>query len=93
MRLDMTDFIEYTKELIKKEVKRELKGGGGFADNVRFGTVVDATGRPQIRFDRDGDDAPTTRRYPYASSYTPVVGHRVILIKGGGTWVVVCRVV
>jgi hypothetical protein len=48
------------------------------------------SGRPRVVF--DGESAASTRAYPYASSYAPAAGDRVLLVRSGHTWVVLCKV-
>ncbi|CAM4187055.1 hypothetical protein L1N85_11455 [Paenibacillus alkaliterrae] len=79
------------RDLAKKEVKHHLSSLDAQSTFTRFGTVTDATGRPKVRF--DVEDAATDRRYPYVASYTPVTGDRVMLVRGGNTWVVVGKVI
>ncbi len=59
----------------------------------RLGTIdpAYASGRPKIVF--DGEVAASGKRYAYLASYTPVAGHRVLLIPVGTTsYVVLGRV-
>lgn len=87
----MNDFIRYIGEMAQKQSRKELADPNGVSAIIRFGTVTDATGRPRVQL--DGEDAATTRRYPYLASYTPTVNDRVMLVRGGSTWVVVGKIV
>ncbi|PZN05072.1 MAG: hypothetical protein DIU76_08290 [Bacillota bacterium] len=60
---------------------------------VRLGTIPAGytSGRPQVQW--DGETAPSSRTYPYLSSYTPAAGDRVLAVRAGRTWVILGRVV
>ncbi len=47
---------------------------------IRFAKVDPAyvSGRPSLVF--DGEDAPTVKKYPYLSSYTPLANDRVMVV-------------
>lgn len=49
---------------------------------VKFATVAPGhtTGRARLVF--DGESVPTVKAYPYLGSYTPVAGHRVMVMHG-----------
>lgn len=88
----MNDFLIQMQDFVTKLVRQEMdKQTSSLSPLIRLGTVVDASGRPQIRF--DGEDEASERRYPFLESYTPVVGDRVLLLKCGNTWVVIGKVV
>lgn len=59
---------------------------------VRLGSIDAAysSGRPKILF--DGETVVSGKAYPYLASYTPVAGHRVLLLRAGHAWVVVGRI-
>jgi hypothetical protein len=84
----METFLTRIGEMIEKIIDRKLSSPTNLNNStIRFGTVTNATGRPQILL--DGDDTPSGKRYPYLSSYVPAIGDRVLLIRdNGGTWIV-----
>ena len=47
---------------------------------VKFAQIATADGRPTLLF--DGETVPTTKKYPYLSTYTPEVGNRVMVVHG-----------
>lgn len=47
---------------------------------IKFGEVVDATGRPQIKI--DGESTASIKRYPYLASYEPLLNDRVMIVHG-----------
>ncbi len=57
---------------------------------TRLGTIDAAysSGRPRVLFDGEASLTGITQTYPYVNSYTPVAGHRVLLLKSGSTWVI-----
>lgn len=78
--------------LLKGRVTTWVKAMVDELDIVRFGTIPGdyASGRPTVTF--DGESAPSTKTYPYLSSYTPTATHRVALIRAGHTWLVLGRI-
>lgn len=50
------------------------------SNNVRFGIITDAIGRPRVRL--DGETTASIKRYPRLASYTPTAGDRVQIIAG-----------
>lgn len=88
------DFLKNLTRKIKKETEREFKNKNQrLYPFVRFGTVIDVTGGPQVQFDGEDAGDVTARRYPYLSSYTPTIGDRVMLVKGGNTWIIQGKVI
>jgi hypothetical protein len=88
--LDLTPFKNSIRELIKEEIKKESAKGP--TSYLRLGTIPAdyVSGRPRIIF--DGEDAATSRTYPYLPSYVPRAGDRVVLAKVGHSWVILGRV-
>lgn len=65
---------------------------GGDAPPTRMGTVTGTTGGVQVQM--DGETSNTGRAYPKIESYTtPTIGHRVLLLRAGSTWVVLGRII
>lgn len=58
----------------------------------KYGTIPGsyAGGMPTVQF--DGESAPSTRQYPWIDPYVPVAGHRVLLARVLGQWVIIGRV-
>lgn len=79
------DELETFKALIKSFTNE--------AQPFSLGTVASnhTSGRPQIVF--DGDSSPSTKRYPYLSSYTPTANDRVLLVNIGGSHIVIGKIV
>lgn len=88
--LDLTPFKNSIRELIKEEIKKESAKGP--TSYLRLGTIPAdyVSGRPRVIF--DGEDAATSRTYPYLPSYVPKAGDRVVLAKVGRGWVILGRV-
>jgi len=59
----------------------------------RIGTIPASytAGRPQVQF--DGESSPSTKTYPYLSSYTPAAGDRVLIALVGNSGVVLGKIV
>jgi hypothetical protein len=49
------------------------------------------SGRPKVIF--DGDTVPSTKTYPYLSSYTPQANDRVLIANVGGSHVIIGKIV
>jgi len=49
------------------------------------------SGRPKIVF--DGETTPSTKQYPYLSSYSPAANDRVLLAKVAGSYIVIGKVI
>lgn len=62
------------------------KGRGMGHTRLATVTTVDATQGIFVRF--DGETTASPRGYRRLASYTAAVGHRVIMIRVGSTWVV-----
>lgn len=61
--------------------------------SFKIGTIPGdyVTGRPTIQF--DGEGTVSTRTYPYADSYTPAVGDRVLVAVVGDGAVIICKII
>lgn len=66
------------------------------SDLVKMGTIdpayngtVGVTGA-KVKF--DGESAVSGRGYLPLASYTPVVNHRVLLLRAGNTWVILGKI-
>lgn len=46
---------------------------------IRYGVITNAAGK---RVKLDGESSASIKRYPHLSSYTPVVGDKVVIISG-----------
>lgn len=80
--------------MIQPEEFFEILQEGATDENlVKLGTIDPAytSGRPKIKF--DNESAISSKSYPYFSSYTPIAGDRVMLIKAGHTWVVMSKII
>lgn len=90
--MELDAFMNAISELVEKQVRRQIATPETGASFIRFGIVSDIDGRPKVQFDDETEAS--GRRYPYLSSYTPMLDDRVMLIRGGsGTWVVVGKIV
>lgn len=54
-----------------------------------LGTVSAFDSTAGISLTIDGESAATTKKYKYLSSYAPVVGDRVLILKMAGTYIVI----
>jgi len=61
--------------------------------DIKFGYIDEnyTTGKPKVLF--DGEDAVSTKAYPYLSSYTPVANDRIMCLQKGSVIVVVSKVI
>jgi len=58
----------------------------------KLGTVTSISGGISVQF--DGETTPSTKKYKRLASYSsPTVSDRVLLIKAGGTYVIIGKVV
>jgi hypothetical protein len=88
----LNGLISSLQQLVTKEVNKQLVTPNAATATVRFGIVSDLTGGTKVTL--DGEDAPSGRSYPRLSSYTPVVGDRVMLVRDrGGVWVILGHIV
>lgn len=58
-----------------------------------LGTISAYTSGTGVALTIDGESTPTTKKYLFLSSYTPVVGDRVLIEEISGTYVVIGKVV
>lgn len=59
---------------------------------IRLGTVTSTSGGITVQF--DGETAPSSKKYKRLASYSnPAVNDRVLLIKVGGTYVILGKVI
>lgn len=56
----------------------------------RLGTVTNITGGANVRFDEEASAG--SKKYTRLASYTPVIGHRVLLARVGSTWTILGQV-
>lgn len=49
------------------------------------------SGRPSIIF--SGETKPSGKKYPYLSSYKPVAGDKVLLIRAGNSFIVLGKII
>ena len=70
-------------ELIKKPEERPV---------FRLGTVsaISPSGAPFVKF--DGESEMSEKAYSYIDSFSPVVGDRIILARGFGTYVALGKI-
>lgn len=63
------------------EFKQLLKASKN-VPRVQYAEIASGyvSGRPQLIF--DGENVPTIKKYPYLSTYSPVVGDRVQVLNG-----------
>lgn len=75
------------KNLVREIVRQEL------GDRTRFkiGTIASVDGKPTVIF--AGESTPSQKGYSYLASYTPAVGDRVLLVKIGGTYVILDKLI
>lgn len=60
--------------------------------DYKLGTVTSTSGGVSVQF--DGETTPSTKKYKRLASYSsPTVNDRVLLIKVGGTYVIIGKVV
>ena len=60
--------------------------------DYKLGTVTSTSGGIYVQF--DGETTPSTKKYKRLASYSsPTVNDRVLLIKVGGTYVIIGKVV
>lgn len=57
----------------------------------KLGTVTSISGGISVQF--DGETAPSSKKYKRLSSYSPAVNDRVLLVKVGGTYIILGKVV
>ena len=57
----------------------------------KLGTVTSTSGGVFVRF--DGETTASQKSYKRLASYSPAVNDRVLLIKVGGTYIILGRVV
>jgi hypothetical protein len=58
-----------------------------------LGTINSYTAGQGVTLTIDGEDAPTTKKYMFLGSYTPVVGDRVLIEEISDSYVVLGVVV
>ena len=59
--------------------------------NYKLATVTSTSGGVSVQF--DGETTPSAKKYKRLASYSPTVNDRVLLIKAGGTYVIIGKVV
>lgn len=60
--------------------------------DYKLGTVTSTSGGVSVQF--DGETTPSAKKYKRLASYSsPTVNDRVLLIKVGGTYVIIGKVV
>lgn len=60
--------------------------------DYKLGTVTSTSGGVSVQF--DGETTPSTKKYKRLASYSsPTVNDRVLLIKVGGTYVILGKVI
>lgn len=60
--------------------------------DYKLGTVTSTSGGVSVQF--DGETTPSTKKYKRLASYSsPTVNDRVLLIKVGGTYVIIGKIV
>jgi hypothetical protein len=58
----------------------------------KLGTVTSTSGGISVQF--DGETAPSTKKYKRLASYSsPAVSDRVLLVKAGGTYVILGKII
>ncbi len=58
----------------------------------RLATVISTSGGVSVQF--DGETSASTKKYKHLASYSsPAVSDRVLLVKAGGTYVILGKVV
>lgn len=77
------EFVNLVESLVDRKIKKPYKLG-------RIDPSY-SSGLPRILF--DGETQVSTKRYSYASNYTPIANQRVLLASVGGTYIVLCGVV
>lgn len=84
-------FLDLIRGLVNEAVRKSLASGA--VAEFKLGVIPAnyVSGRPAVTF--DGESAPSTKTYPYASSYVPAANDRVLLARVGSTWVVICKIV
>ena len=75
------------KNIIKEIIREELSNQPGY----KIGTIASTNGKPTVTF--AGEDQPSQKGYSYLASYTPAVGDRVLLVKIGGTYVILDKLI
>jgi hypothetical protein len=56
----------------------------------KLATVTNISGGANVRFDEEGSAG--SKKYTRLASYTPVVGHRVLMARAGSSWVILGQV-
>lgn len=56
----------------------------------RLATVTNITGGVSVQF--DGETTASPRKYMRLTSYTAVIGDRVLMARAGSTWVILGKV-
>jgi hypothetical protein len=60
--------------------------------NYKLATVTSTSGGVSVQF--DGETTPSTKKYKRLASYSsPTVNDRVLLVKVGGTYVIIGKIV
>jgi hypothetical protein len=85
--------LDPIKELVAKAVRKFFEDGEATQFLVALGTVTSdyTSGRPKVKFDRDA--SASNKTYGYVSSYSPAANDRVVLLRSGGTWVIIGKLV
>lgn len=78
------------RNVLNDKEYKGLKSLMSTPDRVRFGTVTATGVMTTVQF--DGESGPADS-YMRCSTYTPTIGHRVMLIRKDNTWLIVDRIV
>lgn len=76
--INVNDFTDLIKQIVRNEL--------GDRSQYKIATITDVSGRTRVRF--AGESQSTQKRYSYLSSYTPVVGDRVLMARVKGSYVI-----
>jgi hypothetical protein len=89
---NMRDSIEFV-QWIKKKIIQTLDELGLLKKPYKFGYIDSAydSGKPKILF--DGETEVSTKTFPYLSSYIPVAGDRVILLREAQSYIVLGKII
>lgn len=59
---------------------------------IRLATVTSTSGGVSVQF--DGETAPSAKKYKRLASYSsPVTSDRVLLVKVGGTYIIIGKII
>lgn len=82
------------RNMLNDREYKGLKALMNAPDNIRFGTVAAGYaggGVSPVPVNFDGESG-SPDSYMRCLTYTPAAGHRVMLVRKGGTWVIVDRI-